>query len=234
MSTAHRVRSGVVALAWSLLTLAGCPGNGDTDPVTTTDTTGQATTTVTGTTGATDPGVTTGADTDPGASTTTTAGMTTTGASTTGAVTTTATTTTETSGAESGCEPSPCEPCPKGCTPQSECVAGEWTCECIDCPPEVACNEDPPVFPDFDESCGVAEDCAIVFHQIDCCGSKAAWGVNADVAKAFGDAEAMCVMQYNQCDCPTLPPVADDGKSAEDPALIQVDCNDGQCQTYVP
>jgi len=41
-------------------------------------------------------------------------------------------------------------------------------------------------------------------------------------------------MQYPQCDCPTQPTIADDGNSSADPALIEVQCNDGQCFTVVP
>ncbi len=99
--------------------------------------------------------------------------------------------------------------------------------------PEISCVDEPLYFPTFDRACVAIEDCSIVFHQVDCCGSTAAWGINGEVAKSFGEAEAVCVSQYPDCDCPTKPPIADDGKSG-DPALIQVDCVEGQCKTFVP
>lgn len=99
--------------------------------------------------------------------------------------------------------------------------------------PEISCAEEPLYFPTFDRTCAAIEDCAIVFHQIDCCGSSEAWGINGEVAKAFNEAEAVCASQYPGCGCPTEPPIADDGKSG-DPAMIQVDCIEGQCKTFLP
>ena len=231
-----------LALLSSLVLLVGCPNNGNTDSLTATDTTGGSSTagattttgepvTTTGepvTTGATTGGTSAGTVAETGTS----GPVTTSGASETS--TTAATATDEESSAEGSCNVSECGPCPEGCTPKETCELGTWVCECLDCPPEIACTDDPPKFPEFDDSCAVPEDCAIVFHQIDCCGSQAAWGVNAEVAKAFGEAEAVCMMQYPQCDCPTEATVADDGNSAPDAALIEVQCNEGQCFTVVP
>ncbi len=245
MPTLNFARSSRIAMMSlsSLALLAACPGNGNTDTLTTTDTTGAASTT--GGTSTTSEPVTTSATTD-GTSAgtvaetgtsgplTTSAGTTMETTASTATTTTAATATDEESSAEESCNMSECEPCPEGCTPKETCELGTWVCECLDCPPEIACVDDPPKFPEFDESCAVAEDCAIVFHQIDCCGSQAAWGVNTDVAKSFGEAEAVCMMQYPQCDCPTQPTIADDGNSAADAALIEVQCNDGQCFTVVP
>lgn len=233
-----------IMLLSSLALLTACPGNGNTDSLTAADTTGGASTTADATSPTSEP-VTTGATTDvtmggTSASTltsgpgTTSAGTTTETTASTATTTTAATATDEESSAEEACNMSECEPCGEGCTPKETCELGTWVCECLDCPPEIACVDDPPKFPEFDESCAMAEDCAIVFHQIDCCGSQAAWGVNAEVSKAFAAAEAVCMMQYPQCDCPTLATVADDGNSSDDPALIEVQCNDGQCFTVVP
>ena len=91
-----------------------------------------------------------------------------------------------------------------------------------------------PSFPEFDRSCAVTIDCALVLHQIDCCGSLAALGISADAAKLFAEAEAVCAMQYPQCDCLAKPTVADDGNSSPDNNAIAVSCVDGECRSFVP
>jgi len=91
-----------------------------------------------------------------------------------------------------------------------------------------------PFFPEFDRSCAEPADCALVLHQVDCCGSLAALGISDDAAKLFSDAEAECMLQYPQCDCAAQPTVADDGSSTPDTNSIEVSCVDGQCRSFVP
>ena len=98
----------------------------------------------------------------------------------------------------------------------------------------IMCGGEDPYFPPIDRSCTTNRDCAIVFHQIDCCGSLLAWGINGAVAKAFGEAEAMCAEQYQECECAPMSTVADDGKIVDDVNLVAVACTDGECQSYVP
>jgi hypothetical protein len=100
--------------------------------------------------------------------------------------------------------------------------------------PAIVCGGDMPSFPEFDRSCAVAMDCALVLHQIDCCGSLAALGISADAARLFAEAEAVCAMQYPQCDCLAKPTVADDGNSSPDNNAIAVSCVDGECRSFVP
>lgn len=100
--------------------------------------------------------------------------------------------------------------------------------------PAIVCGGDMPFFPEFDRSCAESADCALGFHQLDCCGSLAALGISAEAAKLFAEAEAECMLQYPQCDCATKPTVADDGNSSPDNNAIQVSCVDGQCRSFVP
>jgi hypothetical protein len=100
--------------------------------------------------------------------------------------------------------------------------------------PAIVCGGDMPFFPEFDRTCAEPADCALGFHQVDCCGSLAALGISADAAKLFAEAEAECVMQYPQCDCLSKPTVADDGNSSPDNNAIQVGCIAGQCRSFVP
>lgn len=146
--------------------------------------------------------------------------------------------------------PPPCAACDVGCF-VLECVDGTWACGCEPCDTTgtddtgagttasettggaVMCNGDPPQFPEFDRTCAVDGDCAIVFHQLDCCGSFAAWGLNADAAKPFAEAEELCEAQLPECDCVAEPTVADDGSSGDN-ASILVACDGGTCGTFIP
>lgn len=100
--------------------------------------------------------------------------------------------------------------------------------------PAIVCGGDMPVFPEFDRSCAATSDCALVLHQLDCCGSLAALGISADVARLFAAAEAVCRLQYPECDCAPKPTVADDGNSSPDTDAIAVTCLEGQCRSVVP
>jgi len=98
-----------------------------------------------------------------------------------------------------------------------------------------SCPEDPAgPAPDLvvDASCTVADDCAVLVRQIDCCGSLHATGMRSDdAANALAD-EEQCSDAFPDCDCASQPTIADDGSSAGnlgvDPAL---DCVAGLCTT---
>ena len=116
----------------------------------------------------------------------------------------------------------------------SDATTGTGTTDATTGEPAIMCGGEDPYFPPFDRSCVSDRDCSIVFHQIDCCDSLLAWGINGAAGKAFAEAEAECVAQYPDCDCPTQPPIADDGKTVDDLNLIEVACMDGECKTLVP
>lgn len=94
--------------------------------------------------------------------------------------------------------------------------------------------QDPLQAPGVTKQCQKDADCAVVFHQVDCCGSLHALGVHLDAVDPFNDAEAVCAAAYPQCDCAPMPTVAEDGDSTEDPAEITVSCVDMACQTAIP
>jgi len=89
-------------------------------------------------------------------------------------------------------------------------------------------------FPDFDKTCAAAADCVLKFHQINCCGTRDAIGINKDQGAAFDAAEMTCEMQYPGCGCAQQPTTAEDGKTAQDESMIMVDCKSGKCSSYVP
>lgn len=146
------------------------------------------------------------------------------------------------------CAPVPCDQCEVGCVGHLVCIGSQATCEC-DCEdpgspttttdattgePAIVCGGDMPYFPAFDRSCAATTDCALVLHQLDCCGSLAALGISGDAAPLFAAAEAECAMQYPDCDCLAQPTTADDGNSSPDINAIEVGCVDGQCRSFVP
>lgn len=98
----------------------------------------------------------------------------------------------------------------------------------------VQCVGDMPMFPTFDKTCAMSTDCITVMHQVNCCGTRAAMGINSAEQKAFADAEATCEMQYPACGCAAMPTTTEDGKSATDETQIQVACMNGQCLTFLP
>ena len=97
----------------------------------------------------------------------------------------------------------------------------------------LTCESGGATFPLLDKSCSVASDCFVAVHQINCCGTQTAIGLNASSQSAFSSAETQCSGAYPGCGCAQFPTTAEDGRS-EDMGAIQVDCRSGQCFTFVP
>ncbi|MFO0588445.1 MAG: hypothetical protein U0441_12925 [Polyangiaceae bacterium] len=98
----------------------------------------------------------------------------------------------------------------------------------------VECTGTTPSFPEFDRACAAATDCVIGFHQINCCGTRTAMGIASTAQSDFAAAEATCESQYPGCGCAQGPTMTDEGSTAIDEAMIQVQCSGGMCMTYVP
>ena len=98
----------------------------------------------------------------------------------------------------------------------------------------IACTGDTPTFPEFDRACSAEGDCAIAFHQINCCGTRKALGIAKSAQADFATAEATCEAQYPACGCAQGPTLTDEGSTATDEAQILVQCLAGSCTTYVP
>lgn len=90
------------------------------------------------------------------------------------------------------------------------------------------------VFPTFDKSCAAPADCSIQYHQIDCCGTFKAIGMNSSEVPAFTAAEAQCTSQYPACGCAGGPTQTEDGKSVQDMSMILITCDNGACNTSAP
>ncbi|MCY1004419.1 hypothetical protein OV079_02310 [Nannocystis pusilla] len=94
--------------------------------------------------------------------------------------------------------------------------------------------EDPPLdAPGVDRSCQFDQDCLVVFHQTDCCGSVDAYSVNVQSTDAWQTAAAPCTFEPF-CDCAPQPTDAEDGESTADKDEIVALCIDNVCRSAVP
>lgn len=83
----------------------------------------------------------------------------------------------------------------------------------------------------YDDACSVDEDCGLVFHQIDCCGSQAALGIDSEQVTQFNETEAACV-DPALCDCIPSPTNTQDGNAGSH-EHIEVACLGGQCRSRI-
>jgi hypothetical protein len=108
---------------------------------------------------------------------------------------------------------------------EAETDSGDGDGDGITCP-------DP--FPEFDKSCTAVEDCFVALHQVSCCGTLVAIGLNVADQPTFNEVEMVCVSEYPECECAPGPIVTDDGSETEDFTMITVECVQNSCTTTVP
>jgi hypothetical protein len=83
-------------------------------------------------------------------------------------------------------------------------------------------------------ACASDDDCALVFHQVNCCGTYVAWGILGADAPAFAHAETICEGTYPACGCASQPTLAQDGNEGSGFETFSVRCVQGSCRSYVP
>jgi hypothetical protein len=107
------------------------------------------------------------------------------------------------------------------------------TGDLVQCWPEPAAP-----FPSIINTCSTATDCAIGFHQTDCCGNVLAMSFNQAESSRFASDENFCDLQIPACNCAGGTITTESGQTASSRAVVQVRCvsNSVQlvCQTYVP
>ncbi len=96
-------------------------------------------------------------------------------------------------------------------------------------PDQPNCSTD---FDALDRSCTSAEDCVLVEHQTDCCGTVLIMGLPDSEQAAFDALEQYCAAQFPLCNC------APQGMKLEDGSVIEfgssaasVACVDKQCRS---
>ncbi len=80
--------------------------------------------------------------------------------------------------------------------------------------------------------CQSNKDCTYVLHQVDCCGSKTAWGVTKTSKTLVEAASYTCGKLFPKCKCLEKPVTTDDGDNASS-GLIMVQCESGLCMTSI-
>jgi len=122
------------------------------------------------------------------------------------------------------------EMCPPCVPPPNEACVGSGPCGCgpYVCPGDESSCE---AFDQPNRSCQTADDCDVVVHQVNCCGTTRAMGINKAVAAYLGELEKLCRETYPACGCPTGPQEADDGTTANGANDANVTCAAGVCAT---
>jgi len=85
-------------------------------------------------------------------------------------------------------------------------------------------------FPAFPKGCGSTANCIIKLHQIDCCGTMMALGINHGEFAAFDAAETAWETACPKCKCPVGLTQAEDGKAGAT-VDVKVSCDNGTCKT---
>ncbi|MDC0723606.1 hypothetical protein [Nannocystis bainbridge] len=94
--------------------------------------------------------------------------------------------------------------------------------------------EDPPLdAPGVERACEVDQDCIVVFHMTDCCGTVDAYGISEASAGAYAEAAAPCTFEPF-CDCVAEETDAEDGEATADNGSIVAVCLDNVCRSAVP
>ena len=72
--------------------------------------------------------------------------------------------------------------------------------------------------------------CAVVFHTIDCCGTKVAIGIQHSTVDAFNAVEAAWESQCATCGCAAQPTKGEDGCTPTTPNAFVPDCSSNTCR----
>lgn len=139
---------------------------------------------------------------------------------------------------DAGTDTQLCPPCVS--PPSPDCV-GTGPCGCgpYKCPDaggssyNLRCESTNGDFPPFSKSCENDDDCVLLQHQTDCCGSFMMIGVSVSDQKNFESAESQCSSSLPLCDCLQQPIVAEDGFRANETGTFDVVCDENECYSTV-
>ena len=81
--------------------------------------------------------------------------------------------------------------------------------------------------------CATEFNCALLNHQVDCCGSEVVIGVSSISLTAAQNLERSCVAQGPLCRCAAKETLAEDGKTFPDGAALKLRCKAGRCESFV-
>lgn len=97
----------------------------------------------------------------------------------------------------------------------------------------VRCTGSDPTFPEFERGCSSADNCVLVLHTVDCCGTQLAMAINHSEVERFNSAEAACDAQYPACGCAGQGVRLEDGTVVDFASSDQIaaQCKDGTCSS---
>jgi hypothetical protein len=96
-------------------------------------------------------------------------------------------------------------------------------------PDQPDCDAD---FDALDRSCSSAQDCRLVQHQVDCCGTILIMGLPASEQPGFEALEQYCAAQFPLCGCAAQGMMLEDGSSIDFGSTAAIaDCVEGRCQS---
>jgi hypothetical protein len=96
-------------------------------------------------------------------------------------------------------------------------------------PDQPDCDAD---FDALDRSCSSAQDCVLVQHQIDCCGTILIMGLPSSEQPSFAALEQYCAAQFPLCGCAAQGMMLEDGSMIDFGSTAAVaDCIEGRCQS---
>jgi hypothetical protein len=87
-------------------------------------------------------------------------------------------------------------------------------------------------FDALDASCNSAQDCMLVNHQIDCCGTIRILGLPRSERAAFSALEYYCAARFPACGCAAQTSLLDDDTVVEPGSnSVVAECIEGRCQS---
>ena len=132
------------------------------------------------------------------------------------------------------CEPADCgapppvAACKDGKAPAMSCGhAPDDTCRWTVAPCAATACEQVETLP---RACATKADCTFAIHEVNCCGSLRAMGLNKTGAPKFEELEKSCRASYPGCGCAAMGTVDDSGKMGLE---FDVNCVSGACTTFV-
>ena len=105
---------------------------------------------------------------------------------------------------------------------------GPWDFEVL------PCDYGEKFFDPADKTCRTVDDCMIMPVPWDCCGSLFLAGINKKKVRRYLRLSHDCRPVLEWCSCPPGKYRAEDFRSTDDPADIQLGCIQGMCRTGLP
>ena len=85
------------------------------------------------------------------------------------------------------------------------------------------------------KTCASNADCEVFYHQVDCCGTMRAFGINGDDGfnLSVHEYESICLDTWPGCGCASQGVITDDGQTSFSGEVeLTCDRDVGECRTF--